>query len=310
MTEAVVNNETITAKALAFDPAIQEIIRFGSSVYMPDTANDADFLLVVDEAKAASSEYRRSLRAMRRMEGLLKADLVAVSDVPQQLSWDLALGVLASGEKVYGSGNFISGVSRAPLELRKNIIEQAVKNLNEVKQRPLKNAKQSKTKENKDFWTKMAYSYLFDVARNAYLYHLAHATLPDAETDATFKAIKKNCRDNGDLKIENFQADRFAVGLFVAKILKKGVPPLGVKRNNFIFALSIGDADRRLHVEVSGKGIIGYSRLIVDEHLNILAEENMPDSAYVANALLDTFEDIRGELLSTWANKIQNFLKQ
>ena len=83
---------------------------------------------------------------------------------------------------------------------------------------------------------------------------------------------------------------------------------MSVRKGGFVFTLKVGDADRRLHVEVKGDTIRSRARLLVDAGLNVVGEEDMPD-AYTSSHMLDTFEEIREELLVTWASKLQQHLK-
>lgn len=56
----------ICKRLLDYDPGIVEIVQFGSSVYAPERAEDADLLVITEKSKDYSATWMRSIARSSR----------------------------------------------------------------------------------------------------------------------------------------------------------------------------------------------------------------------------------------------------
>lgn len=94
--------EEIRNRLIDYDPEIVEIVQFGSSIYLPDLANDLDLLVFTKEKKGDCFDY------LKELEGLdlpPKVDLILHR--PGEPLDGLTLGVLGANKLIYGEGKFL-----------------------------------------------------------------------------------------------------------------------------------------------------------------------------------------------------------
>lgn len=138
------------------DPDIIEIIQFGSSVYAPDLAMDAD-VVVTTRAKKDEGVY---LDALADWEG--HVDLL-VREPGQAMGRDLALSVYASGRILYGDGRTLEEVR----EFMAIPTYEEARKLLVAADEDLALAHQAKDEFFRDRRYRAAFDTLFDAARYA-----------------------------------------------------------------------------------------------------------------------------------------------
>jgi hypothetical protein len=176
---------------LEYDSNIVEVIRFGSSVYMPEVAKDLD-LLVFTRSRRDSLGYA---------EKALEVDLGCGIDViPCQIGEGLRndqiiISAFASGDVLHGDGHYL----REMFDKIDPTMEDAYEILASARSH-LEGSSRQPSKGLKDRYVRLAFNELFEAARMAFMIYLAiknsrwgriRSKLPKPHKDLFSKFIKK-----------------------------------------------------------------------------------------------------------------------
>jgi len=160
--------EGVCRKLLERDPGIVEIVRFGSSVYVPDLSRDVDLLVVSMNPKS----YDVYLDALAEVDPPFNVDIVVVKP-GQELGEELVRGVLGAFEVLYGDGRHVLSYARS---LGDPTFEEARAALRAAREY-LELALRAGDKLLRDRHTREAFDTLFHVARIAAMTYLStHVT--------------------------------------------------------------------------------------------------------------------------------------
>ncbi len=86
---------------MEYDPEILEIVQFGSSVYIPDYAQDLDLLVYTKRKKGSSFDYLKAL------DGLDLPGVDLILHEPGEPLDGLTLGVMGANRVIYGEGEYM-----------------------------------------------------------------------------------------------------------------------------------------------------------------------------------------------------------
>lgn len=159
--------EELCQRLRDYDPGIVEIIQFGSSVYIPELAQDLDLLVFTEERKGDQFDYLGAL------DGLdLPDDVDMIVHQTGESLKGLTLGVLGANKILYGEGTYL----RASTEDFDPSYDEAWAAL-ETSRGNLKMGLSAKDSAVKDRYIRMAFNELAHAARMASLAYLAKEEL-------------------------------------------------------------------------------------------------------------------------------------
>jgi hypothetical protein len=272
------------------DDGIESAIRFGSSVYMPDLAEDTDLAIITGSqpGKFGAAEFGRGVdrffsRGMENRFGGVRFDCF-VGDSLEHLRDRLgeAWPGVVTGRALFSNDDIETRMAPRATETRiaaaqaRDTLEKSLA----AADRSFRTAIKRKSLFYKAFHAEHAFEHLFRAARAAHQLRIIGGSARPDEAPPWLRELMSNLHridierdrpellDNRNLSV-SYRFWRLNTSLSINHVLVGGNGMPKYKSRNIIYALRMGEAgDRRLHIHATGTS--GTKVYIVDEYLNII----------------------------------------